>query len=384
MPAAKKKPAAKAATKPAAKATKPNAKDVSANVKQVTQAVQAAATTTAEICRDKNTGEWQMWFRGRLIGTTMKEDGHKYLIGKITKGYSAEVKQLGITDYVIVEEPSKDGALPAAVQQAIANRPQFEITERFDFLSMMTDMVITGKQPSLVVTGEGGLGKTHEVMDRIRTAGMVNIDKFMEEAGLKEGDEGLVLPQDGYVVRKGYSTARGLYIMLYNYRNHLIVLDDCDDPLRDPTAVNLLKAALDSYDERRVTWMSDRSMGGMPEDIPTTFLFTGRIICISNRRQEQIDQAIRSRALSVDLSMTTEEKITWMKAKLQHVCPEVAMQYRRLAMGIIEKHAASATDLNFRTLIKVSKMIEAHRSKAPEVLERFALYAMTSNSEGRG
>lgn len=41
--------------------------------------------------------------------------------------------------------------------------PEFNINERFDFLQDLTSMVVCGVTPSLIVTGEGGLGKTHTV-----------------------------------------------------------------------------------------------------------------------------------------------------------------------------------------------------------------------------
>ena len=39
----------------------------------------------------------------------------------------------------------------------------FNINQRFNFLQDLTSMVVRGTTPSLIVTGEGGLGKTHTV-----------------------------------------------------------------------------------------------------------------------------------------------------------------------------------------------------------------------------
>lgn len=38
---------------------------------------------------------------------------------------------------------------------------EFNINQKFDFLTNLTSMVVNDITPSLIVTGEGGLGKTH-------------------------------------------------------------------------------------------------------------------------------------------------------------------------------------------------------------------------------
>jgi len=44
---------------------------------------------------------------------------------------------------------------------------EFNINQRFGFLNDLTTMVVSGVTPSLVVLGEGGLGKTHSVTSTI-------------------------------------------------------------------------------------------------------------------------------------------------------------------------------------------------------------------------
>jgi Cdc6-like AAA superfamily ATPase len=66
----------------------------------------------------------------------------------------------------------------------------FDINQRFNFLQDLTSMVVSGATPSLLVMGEGGLGKTHTVTETIK------------DNSLSESE---------WVSFKGYSTARGLY-----------------------------------------------------------------------------------------------------------------------------------------------------------------------------
>ena len=167
-------------------------------------------------------------------------------------------------------------------------KKEFDINQRFEFLNNLTKMVVNGLTPSIIVLGQGGLGKTHSVTSTINSNDM---------------------SEDDYVFFKGYSTARGLYNTLYDNNGKLIVFDDCDSILEDKVALNILKSALDSYDKRTISWMAKMSKN---EEYPQQFDFTGRIIFISNKSKEKIDGAILSRSLSIDLTMTADDKIERM------------------------------------------------------------------------
>jgi hypothetical protein len=211
----------------------------------------------------------------------------------------------------------------------------FNINDRFKIFGDMAKMVINGYTPSLVVVGEGGLGKTHSVKQAIKDC---------------------VLYEDEFVFFKGYSTARGLYNALYDNNGKLIVFDDCDSVLEDKVALNILKSALDSYDEREITWMAKMNKS---DDYPSKFTFTGRIIFISNKKKSSIDQAVLSRSLCVDLDMTSDDKINRMRHILSAVLPEYSMNVKLEALEFLDEVKESA-DLNMRTLIMVTKMADCY------------------------
>ena len=207
----------------------------------------------------------------------------------------------------------------------------FNINQRFAFLNDLTKMVVSGITPSLILTGPGGLGKSHTVT------------KTIEENGLSESD---------YVFFKGYSTARGLYNTLFDNNGKLIVFDDCDSVLEDKVAINILKSALDSYDRRTISWMAKMTKG---DEYPNQFDFTGRIIFISNKSKDKIDGAVLSRSLSVDLSMTPDDKVERMSAILPGILPGYDMAVKEDALGFL-KSVKDEVNLNMRMLIMVSKM----------------------------
>jgi hypothetical protein len=210
-------------------------------------------------------------------------------------------------------------------------------------------MVVMGNTPSLIVTGEGGLGKTHTVTETIK------------ELNLEDND---------WVTFKGYSTARGLYNTLFDHNGKLIVFDDCDSVLEDKVALNILKSALDSYETRQITWMAKMTKS---DEYPNQFNFTGRVIFISNKDRSKIDGAILSRSLTVDLSMSPQEKIERMSFILPRILPTVPLDVKVDALNFLDQNKDSA-QLNLRTLIMVSKI----RRQFPDTWQDLATYMIQS------
>lgn len=83
--------------------------------------------------------------------------------------------------------------------------------------------------------------------------------------------------------------------------------------------------------------------------------FTGRIIFISNKSKDKIDGAVLSRSLSVDLSMTPDDKVERMSAILPGILPGYDMAVKEDALGFL-KSVKDEVNLNMRMLIMVSKM----------------------------
>jgi hypothetical protein len=227
---------------------------------------------------------------------------------------------------------------------------QFCINTRFNLLDNLTSMVISKITPSLILVGEGGLGKTFAIRQAI------------ERHNLVEGQD--------FVFYKGYSTPRGLYNLLYDNCNKLIVFDDCDSILEDKVALNILKSALDSYEQRKISWMAKLVKG---DEYPQQFDFTGQVIFISNKSKSKIDSAILSRSLVVDLEMTREDKLQRMSSILESVLPQYALSTKSEALQFLAENSLNF-NLNLRTLIMVIKM----RVSNPDSWQMMAKYLLQS------
>ena len=246
-------------------------------------------------------------------------------------------------DYVIRKAQSESNA------GSVVPESRFSINQRFGFVSDMVTMLASGAQASVVVTGPGGLGKSFTVSQTLTALG------FKDVSVLDDIAVGSILKSNKtFRVIKGYSTPKGLYRTLYENKDGVIVFDDCDSVLKDPTSLNLLKGALDSYSRRIISWRADIK----DEDLPTSFEFKGRVVFISNLSASNIDQAILTRSLAVDLSMTTKQKIERMRHLLStgEFMPEFDKSVKSDAMDLIEKHQDTVKELSLRTLIQVTKI----------------------------
>jgi len=226
---------------------------------------------------------------------------------------------------------------------------KFGINERFGFVEKLVNMVATGVQPSAVITGEGGLGKTFTVTKTLIANGYTDI------SNLADFQVGTVInTRKCFTMVKGYSTAKGLYRTLFENNNSIIVFDDCDSVLKDPVALNILKGALDSYGKRIISWNADMR----DDDLPRSFEFTGRVVFISNMGQDGIDQAIRSRSMMIDLSMTTDQKLDRMEfiAQSDEFLPEYESSIKSDALALIREIKDEVKEISLRTLIAVSKI----------------------------
>ena len=209
----------------------------------------------------------------------------------------------------------------------------------FDNLERLTKMVGRGIQPSLVITGMAGTGKTHLVKETLK--GM----------GLRESYE--------FVHFKGRATAAGLFITLYQNSDKVVVLDDCDSVFKDDDAVNILKAALDSYDTRKISYISSKPLKDeFGEPIPAHFEFTGRVIFISNIHQSKLDEAIRSRSFVSDISMNTGQMFQRMEQLMPSMERSIPLAAKQQALEIMQRldKKFRGIDVNLRSFIKAARI----------------------------
>ena len=209
-------------------------------------------------------------------------------------------------------------------EEYLAQQTKATPEERFDDMNAYVTSVILGRRPLALLCGAPGMGKTFRIMKNIKTAG-------------------LVMNRD-YALLKGKCTPTALFKALHDYKDKgkVVLFDDCDSIFRDEDAINLLKAAYDSSDERWVSWNTSAAIP-MDEELaqecddavwndaksrweyPKQFLYEGGGVIITNFRVGQIDTAIRNRALICDLDFSTKEILGLVENIIPHLdCDETS------------------------------------------------------------
>ena len=294
-------------------------------------------TVNSSVKFDRQSGKYVAMADGKVVTQTKSLARAKRLL------------KAHLSGLVQIEQEEQDSGL------------QFSVADRFAFVEALSTMVATGKAPSAIITGEGGIGKTFTVTKTLRDLGLV--------ANTDEGADQLP-PSKVFAVVKGYSTPMALYRTLYENSDRIIVFDDCDSIMKDPVAINLLKAALDSYSKRIVSWNSEQR----GNDLPSSFQFHGGVVFISNHTLGTLDQAIRTRALCVDLSMTADQKLERMEQIVASgdFLAEAPDEHKADALAAIKENLALVRNLSLRTLVQVTKV----RSTDRRDWKRLALYVM--------
>ena len=312
---------------------------------------------TALLALNDKTQRWEATYGGRVL---VSSPNKKYVGDVITKGLNQKAAALGVTK---VEELGGTHTGEDAVPLI-----EFNVNERFQFLEDTIDMVAARQMKSAVVVGEGGLGKSYTVFDRIKRAGMTDIHKMDPGSFLDESNS-----RSTFITMKGHQSPKNMYRTLYENRGRLVIFDDCDSVLFEEKSANVLKAALDSYDERWVNWGVENN----DEDgLPNRFLFTGGVIFISNKPMHKMPQAILSRSACADVSMTRTEIVQRMRqivAKGEFLEDE-KMSIKNEALDFIAEHATNhqIKAINLRTLITVV----TNRRCMPERWKRLSLSMM--------
>jgi hypothetical protein len=183
------------------------------------------------------------------------------------------------------------------------------------------------------------MGKTHLVK------------QTLADMGLDESTD--------FVHFKGRATPAGLFITLYENSDKIIVLDDCDSVFKDDDAVNILKGALDSYDSRKISYITSKPLKDTDgNELPRHFEFTGRIIFISNIEQSKLDEAIRSRSFVADIDMTQDQMFTRIEQLMPKMETRIPLAAKTQALALMKELNAefSGLDVNLRSFIKAARI----------------------------
>lgn len=193
----------------------------------------------------------------------------------------------------------------------------------FDEITEYVELAAKELLPALFVTGQGGIGKSY------------NIEKVLSEFGKQD---------DTWVKVSGKSDTKEVFKTLWNNRDKIVLFDDCDSLLKDPSTINVLKQVFVGDEERNVDideesgfvftadmddnkeieekcadWSADHKG---KEGIPNHFIFTGSVIFISNLDKAEVvkkDPALLTKCTCVDIIQSAQGVIKRMETILPQI-----------------------------------------------------------------
>lgn len=196
-------------------------------------------------------------------------------------------------------------------------------------------MVIKGINPSLILCGAPGVGKTFRVRQTLKAAG------YVEEKNL--------------FTIKGKCTPRRLYLALYDYKDKgdIVLIDDADGlvgPKAPEDCINILKGALDSTSEKEGRLITYGVAGKITDDdgneLPKRFYYNGSVIIITNYNAGSLDTALRGRSYIQDIHFSTESVLKLIKILMPNLNSEtVTMKSKTKAYDYLIELLKSGMDM---------------------------------------
>lgn len=191
----------------------------------------------------------------------------------------------------------------------------------FDDINNYVTMTAKGLLPSLLITGQGTIGKYY------------NIEKELNEVGKQN---------ETWVKIKGKVTAEDIYTTLWKNRDKVVVFEDCDGIFKDAESVQLLMDLVDSGEmywkendkkfvdttdlddnetiEQACEDWSAENKG--KEGIPNHFVFEGQTIIISNLSKTEIikvEPELLNKCTCIDIIIAAQNSMKRLETILSRV-----------------------------------------------------------------
>lgn len=252
---------------------------------------------------------------------------------------------------------------PLATVESVEEMKQ-RINKRFTVMNMMTKGIITGNIRSLIISGAAGIGKTYSLDKALKTA-----------------------HEYGEIVYKsinGKISGIGLYEQLWNNRdaNSVLLIDDVD-VFSDMDMLNLLKAALDTGETRKVCWSTASSYLD-DKNIDKEFEFEGTIVFITNvdidkelERGSKLAphlHALVSRSVYLDLGVHSNEEIM---VRVEDVILNTNMMQKRglsdaqtsMALNWMKANVTKLRNVSLRTALYLADFVATDANGWEEIAE---------------
>lgn len=327
------------------------------DIEYINQQFNEASERLKKLKKDVHTKAHDAYLNKKNDPDTFNEINHDYVaIKNAIKGGAEDIDDLDIefksnvVIKLIQSEKEIDGERKLAEEKKANQDPEIV----FKKMRAYCKMVVAGTQPSVILCGAPGVGKTFRVKD------------LLKGKNYKEGKNLWTI--------KGKCTPRQLYIALYNFkeRGDIVVIDDADSlvgPKAPEDVINILKAALDSTSDDEGRLVSYGVSGKLEDDegvpIPKKFHYNGGVIVITNYRAGQLDTALRGRSYIQDIDFSLQDILKIIKGLLPVIDEKTVSKEAKIkAYDYIEDLAekkGNSIEISIRTFQICARLFDAQR-----------------------
>lgn len=233
-----------------------------------------------------------------------------------------------INPAITVLDGSKETLTPTkqikTTQEYLENTKYADPDLVFDELTDFVTLIGKGMLNSLIVTGDGSIGKSF------------NADKILDQFGKKN---------ETWVKISGKQTLKSIYTTLWENRDKIVVFEDCDGIFKDAQILDLLNTIFNNGSSKDVEWhekdedfvytadlddnaeienrVQDWSTNNKGKDgIPSHFIFNGGVILISKLKKLDIfkkDSSLLSKCTCIDIMICAEDVLKRMETILTNI-----------------------------------------------------------------
>lgn len=319
------------------------------------------------VAQNKLSGKYELSVNDKIVGRSQDPDYFEY---HLRKGDLPKLKQLGVSKIVSKFSGAQTAVAAAIPEEDGPDAPVFTINDRFEIIEEFVRMTVNGSSKAMMITGRGGVGKSFKVEETLLGMGKTSVETALAlappppapiseddtEEEIAEKVAALANPlKYDYIFVSGKTTPKALYRTLFENRakGRVTVLDDCDTSLENGDCISILKAAVDTKTDRYVYWNTTVDNG----DLPNSFKYEGQIIFITNKEMDDIDEAVRTRCIKVNISMSPEQRLEYMENVLENVGDaDIPLECKQDALNLLRENLPWAKDVSFRMLLSLIKV----------------------------
>lgn len=290
------------------------------------------------------------------VSKEKKEDAERLMdaykeLGRIIRGgaESLDDVKMALTKNIWLREEI-DKKLEEQEELLAAKHKDPEIV--FKKMEKYVKLVIKGINPSVIICGAPGVGKTYRVR------------QLLSVSGYREGYNLCTV--------KGKMSPRVLYLTLMDYKKKgdILLIDDADSligPNAKEDSINILKAALDSTSFEEGRKIVYGIAGPLKDDegnpVEKSFYYNGSVIVLTNWNAGNLDSALRGRSYIHDIHFSLKDTLKIIKDIMPALDPEhLSAESKKKAYDYILKISEDKDnnyEISLRTFVICAKFYES-------------------------